>query len=233
MFLLASILTRIQDLMSTWGYPVLFGLLFSCGLGVPLPEDIPLLLAGYFIANGKMNLFIASIAAWCGIVAGDCVLYSFGRRYGLGITRIPVIGKEVTAERIKWAEGYFQRHGILVVAVGRLFAGVRGVMVITAGTIRFNFVPFIIADGLAAIVSGGLFMSLGYWAGRKLGDLESLREKISHYEHRVLGGVIVIAILVGFWVWWRSEKKDKPVEIVSTEPSTPAVAESAPQNPTA
>ena len=28
------------------GYYVLFGLLFSCGLGVPIPEDVPLLVAG-------------------------------------------------------------------------------------------------------------------------------------------------------------------------------------------
>ena len=45
------------------GYWVLFGLLLSCGLGVPLPEDIPLLLAGYFVADGKMNLALAGICA--------------------------------------------------------------------------------------------------------------------------------------------------------------------------
>ena len=42
-FLLASLDERILHWISHGGYVVLFGLLFSCGLGLPLPEDIPLL----------------------------------------------------------------------------------------------------------------------------------------------------------------------------------------------
>src|ERR1700743_651771 len=88
-------LKNIEQLMGTWGYPLLFGLLFSCGLGVPIPEDIPLLLAGYFVAIGKMKLVYAALCAWFGIIGGDCMLYSFGRRYGLGITKVPLIGHHV------------------------------------------------------------------------------------------------------------------------------------------
>src|ERR1700729_3528376 len=105
-------LRHIEDLMSTWGYPVLFGLLFSCGLGLPLPEDVPLVIAGYFVANGKMHLGIAAVCAWLGILGGDCVLYSLGRRYGMGITKVPFIGKHINTDRIKWAELKFQRYGI-------------------------------------------------------------------------------------------------------------------------
>lgn len=203
MFPLATILTHIQNLMGTWGYPVLFGLLFSCGVGMPLPEDIPLLLAGYFVANGKMHLVIAAVAAWCGIIAGDCVLYSLGRKYGLGITRVPFIGKHFTAQRIQYAERLFEKYGSWVVGIGRMFAGVRGAMVVAAGTIRFNFIRFLIADGLGAIVSGGIFLALGYWAGTKLGDLETLRTKIQHYEHYVMGGVILIVVAIVIWFWVR------------------------------
>ena len=113
------------------GYFILFGLLFACGLGLPMPEDIPLLLAGFFIAQGKMNVVIACMVAWLGIIGGDCMLYSFGRRYGLEITRVPFIGKHVTKERILRAEELFERWGIWVVAIGRMpavfvFEKVRG-----------------------------------------------------------------------------------------------------------
>ena len=203
-------LRHIQDLMGTWGYPVLFGLLFSCGLGMPLPEDIPLMLAGYFVANGKMHLGFAAVFAWLGIILGDCVLYSLGWHYGMGITRVPFIGKHVTAERIKRAELLFQRYGIWVVGIGRMFAGIRGAMVVAAGTIRFHFIPFIIADGLAAIVSGGLFISLGYWAGTKLGDLEALRDKIKHYEGYVTFGVVLLVVLLVIWKWLRAKPPGPP-----------------------
>jgi membrane protein DedA with SNARE-associated domain len=200
-FPLATILTAVQDLMGTWGYPVLFGLLFSCGLGVPLPEDIPLILAGYFIANGKMHLGIAAVCAWCGILGGDCMLYLFGRRYGLGITKVPLVGHLVTAKRIQYAERLFEKYGVWVVGLGRMVAGVRGAMVVAAGTIRYNIVYFLIADGLGAIVSGGLFLALGFWAGRKLGDLEELRKKIHHYESRVLIGGVVLVFLFMIYLW--------------------------------
>src|SRR5829696_1937911 len=191
------------------GYFILFGLLFACGLGLPMPEDIPLLLAGFFIANGKMNVAIACTLAWLGIIGGDCMLYSFGRRYGLEITRVPFIGKHVTKERILRAEELFERWGVWVVAVGRLFAGIRGAMVVAAGATRFNFIKFVIADGLAAIVSGGLFVWLGHLAGKKLGSIGEMREKIKGVEHWVILGAVVVVGGFVLWMWMR-KKSDKP-----------------------
>ncbi|MGB7158771.1 MAG: DedA family protein [Tepidisphaeraceae bacterium] len=191
------------------GYFILFGLLFACGLGLPLPEDIPLLLAGYFVAQGKMNLVIACVVAWLGIIGGDCVLYYFGRRYGLEITRVPFVGKHLTKERILRAEQLFENHGTWVVGIGRMFAGIRGAMVVAAGATRFNFLKFVIADGLAAIVSGGLFVALGYWAGKKLGSVAEMRERIKGVEHWVIGGVIIVVGGVVLWLWLR-KKADKP-----------------------
>ncbi|MDB5911270.1 MAG: hypothetical protein JWP34_5387, partial [Massilia sp.] len=39
-------LEHLEEIIRQWishgGYYVLFGLLFACGLGLPLPEDVPL-----------------------------------------------------------------------------------------------------------------------------------------------------------------------------------------------
>ena len=107
----------VQHLIQVGGYFVLFALLFACGLGFPLPEDIPLLLAGYFVAQpsgspGKMYLLPAAVVAWTGIIGGDCVLYCLGRRYGLNITRLPLIGRHVTQSRIVWIETKFEKWGV-------------------------------------------------------------------------------------------------------------------------
>src|SRR5690348_13820292 len=118
------------DLVNSWletgGYVFLFLILFSMGLGLPLPEDIPLIASGVLIANGRFHLIPTAIAAWCGIMGGDIVLYHLGKKFGLEITRVPFIGKHVTKERIERVEHLFERYGVWVVAVGRLFAGVRG-----------------------------------------------------------------------------------------------------------
>ena len=182
------------------GYLVLFGLLFSCGLGMPIPEDIPLLVAGALIGSHHMKLGIAAVLAWCGIIGGDCVLYYMGRRFGMNIVRVPFIGKHFTKGRIERLQRLFEKSGGWVVAVGRLLAGLRGVMVVTAGTIRYNFAKFVIADGLAAMVSGGLFMFLGWEFADK-----SCR-RWAHWIERsgwglAVGLGIVVVAFVAFEVW--------------------------------
>jgi membrane protein DedA with SNARE-associated domain len=207
--------SRVQDWIAAGGPGVIFILLFACGLGLPLPEDIPLLASGFFAAHGEMNLVAVSILAWLGIVGGDCMLYRFGRKYGLNITKVPFIGKHVTHDRILKAERLFDRYGVGVVAVGRMMAGVRGAMVVAAGAIRFNFVKFVIVDGLAALVSGGIFVGLGYWLGSKFRD-KTFDEVVRMVEHRA--GWVVAAlslVVVGFlaYLWWKHRRQKAATDV--------------------
>ena len=187
------------------GYGALFGLLFSCGLGLPLPEDFPLIASGILIAHHHMNVAIAAPLAWLGIVGGDCILYTLGHHFGEKITKIPVIGKHVTLARLQRAEGLFRKYGVWMVAVGRLFMGIRGAMVVAAGTSRLKFIKFIIADGLAAIVSGGMFMYLGYWGGK---NGREVMEKAREFRHILTGGAIIFAIVLIVIFYFRSRKAE-------------------------
>jgi membrane protein DedA with SNARE-associated domain len=205
-FLAVFSLDQVERWFEWGGYFILFGLLFACGLGLPLPEDIPLLLGGYFVALGRMNIVWVGVLAWLGIIGGDCCLYWLSRRYGMGITNVRFIGTHVTKDRILWAQGKFEKYGVWVVAICRLFAGVRGAMVIAAGVVRFNFVKFVIADGLAALVSGGLFVILGWYAGKRLGTIGQMRESIKHYEHYVVIGILAAVALFVLYLWWRRKK---------------------------
>lgn len=214
------------------GPPALFGVLFACGLGLPIPEDIPLLIAGAMVATGKMHLGVAAVFAWCGIIGGDCVLYHLGKVFGLEITRVPAIGNHITRERILSLEKRFEKYGVWVVAVGRMFAIIRGAMVVCAGAIKFPFWKFIIADGLAAIVSGGLFLALGYWFGsevdKRMGNVARAKSWVT------FGLVIIVAIGVGWW-WFnrrrsrRDHAKNGTAEIKLGEmtPGRPAAETSA------
>ena len=98
-----------------------------------------------------------------------------------------------------------------------MFAGVRGAMVIAAGAIRFNFIKFVIADGLAAVVSGGMFIALGYWAGKKLGSLGEMRERIKGVEHWVFLGIGVVVMLIAVFVWIRRKRHRPPVTDIALE----------------
>jgi membrane protein DedA with SNARE-associated domain len=195
---------QIQGYIAGVGYPALFGLLFACGFGLPVPEDVPLIIAGALIAKGSMTWFWAGILAWCGIIGGDICLYWISRRLGPRVTQLPMLRGHVTQSRLDRVHELFDKYGVGVVGVGRLFAGIRGAMVICAGTIRYNFLTFIIADGLAAVVSGGLWMWLGHWLGRNLTE-----ENINHYKHRIIAGMIVLGLGFVGWVLWKRRHREQ------------------------
>ena len=220
-FILASFADRVQFWMERGSYFVLFGLLFACGLGLPLPEDIPLLIAGALVAKGKMNLALAAICAWCGIVGGDVVLYNLGRTFGLETRRLPMIGRHLSQKRLDQVHGMFERWGVWVVAVGRMFAGIRGAMVVVAGAIRFTFWKFIIADGLAAIISGGLFLSLGYLFGSRM---DVLMEHVERGKRWSLVAVVVLALGAAAWIYFDQRRRRRRRRSEAAAVSAPSAA---------
>jgi membrane protein DedA with SNARE-associated domain len=204
-------------------YAALFGLLFSCGLGFPLPEDVPLIAAGILIYHHQMHLAVAAPLAWLGIIGGDCVLYILGYRYGERISRLPMIGKYMTPSRIQRAEGLFQKYGVWMVAVGRLFMGVRGAMVVVAGTSRLKFHKFLTADGLAAIVSGGMFLYLGYWGGEYGPEMV---HRIRQFKYSMWIGAAVLALVLIFLFFRRDREQSEQASPSAAEQASPSAANS-------
>jgi membrane protein DedA with SNARE-associated domain len=194
----------VRGWLETGGYGALFGLLISCGLGMPIPEDVPLIAAGILIARHRLYWIIAAPLAWLGIIGGDCILYTIGYFYGEKIGNIPFIGKHVTLKRIQRAETLFRHYGIWMVAIGRLFMGIRGAMVVTAGTSKFKFVKFIIADGIAAIFSGGMFMVLGYYGGKYGGDIG---RRVRNFRYSMWTAAGFLAIVLTIYFFWRDRKR--------------------------
>ena len=205
-------------------YVVLFGLLFSCGLGLPLPEDIPLLISGAMIAAGKMHLALACICAWCGIVGGDAVLYHIGKKFGLEVRKAPLIGRHLSQKRLDQVHKMFEKYGVWVVAVGRMFAGIRGAMVVVAGTTRFTFWKFLLADGIAAFFSGGLFVFLGYQFGK---NMDALREHVERGKKWTLLVAVVLAAGMGVWIYLHRRNKSEEGEERAIRSSLPAAEEQA------
>lgn len=196
----------VRGWLETGSYGALFGLLLSCGIGVPIPEDVPLIAGGILIARHQWHWAIAAPLAWLGIIGGDCILYTIGYFYGEKIVHVPFIGKHVTLHRIKRAENMFRKYGIWMVGIGRLFMGIRGAMVVTAGTSRFKFVKFIIADGIAAIFSGGIFMILGFYGGTYGGDIG---HKVRAFRYSMWAGAGLLAIILTIYFFWRDRKRQE------------------------
>lgn len=193
-------------------YALVFGILLLCGLGLPIPEDVSLILGGFLVFEGKATLPLMLITGYVGIIVGDSIVFYIGRKFGLKIvTSGGFFARLFTAEKRQRVEGLFAKHGEKIVMIARFLPGVRAVTYFTAGSVRMRYTHFIFFDSMAALLSAPVFIVLGWKFG---GELEQLIHAVRNGQIRVLIGlgVAVTAYLVvtRLWKQWRAKKNPPP-----------------------
>lgn len=174
-------------------YVGLFAILFVAGLGVPLPEDIPLLAAGWLVHKGHANLQAMIAVGMVGVLVGDFLLFSMGRRYGVHITEHRFMKRIVKPALLHRAEEYFAKYGSFIIFLARFMPGLRSVLFVTAGIFRVRPVKFVLIDGTAALASVPLLI----WLGERFGEkIESLAGDVRNAQ------LIAVGCLVGAIAAW-------------------------------
>ncbi|WP_426752209.1 DedA family protein [Myxococcus sp. Y35] len=192
------------DSQGFFAYATVFGILVACGLGVPLPEDISLILGGFLAHKGAASLPMMMVVGFAGILVGDSLIYLAGRRLGGNLGREGKGGffaRIVTPEKRAKVEGLFVKHGQKIVCIARFMPGVRAVTYFTAGSVGMSYWRFIFWDGLAALLSAPVFIWLGYHFG---GELDTMISKFKEGQFAVMGVLVVAAI--GYFVWRRKRQ---------------------------
>ena len=204
----------IADLLEKLPYLGLFGVLLVAGLGVPLPEDIPLLIAGWLVHKGSANLYGMIGVGLAGVLIGDFLLFNMGRRYGESIIEHRMMRRVVSPALLARAEGMFARHGAKIIFVARFMPGLRAVLFATAGIFRVRPIKFLLIDGAAAAASVPLLIWLGERFGARL-------EEIAHDARKAqLIAAACLAAAIAVWCGWEyyQVKRRKRVGAEATPP---------------
>ena len=174
-------------------YAVLFLILLSSGLGLPVPEEITLVVGGYLSYLGFLSFWPTIYLLITGIVVADLMGYLVGRWGGEWAAQ-KIGGWRLTSVLLKKAEWYFSRHGEKMVIFSRPLVGIRVAVPILAGHFRMNFAKFLIFDVLTAIPWTIFLVSLSYYLGSGLDLITDVRE----IKHGVFIGLgVVILVLAG------------------------------------
>jgi membrane protein DedA with SNARE-associated domain len=227
------VLHYIEHLIAELTYVGMFAVLLVAGLGVPIPEDIPLILGG--VSAGlhpeRVNFWIVNAVGIVGVLVGDAIIFLTGRRLGPGGLERPLIRRFINPVRVRAMEGCFARNGTWIVFFARFVAGIRAPTYFAAGMFRVPFWTFLSLDGLAALLSVPIWVWLGwYFADRK----DWLLAQLEHYKVWVMGGgAVAVAGVAALWLWWRRHPAP-PAEPVPTPtpPRTPPVPD-GPEPPAA
>ncbi|MGB0767866.1 MAG: DedA family protein [Phycisphaeraceae bacterium] len=177
-------------------YLVIFGILLLTGLGLPLPEDIPLVIGGALCGatpNAHPTLWIMLPGVMIAIVGSDVMLYFLGRWLGPSIHRHPILKRIVGSRNLARARFAFAKHRAKFVFFARFLPGLRAPAFFTAGTYKMPFRKFLLWDGLAACLSIPPAVILGYVFHEKVGFVFEALSK-----GRTVGFVIIAAVILLF-----------------------------------
>ena len=211
-------------------YTTIFILLVLGGLGFPMPEEIPLLIAGIGCSQGKLSIELAFLICYVGVLVGDQTMYAFGYFFGNKLlnagTRSPLL-PAITKERVNDVREGLRKRRLMALFVGRHLFFLRSVTFVVAGALHVPFLEFLIADAAAAIVSVSVFMGLGYVLGESLSP-----EVVTHLAHQanlylgLLVGVIGLGYIVYLrWTRARRSPEDPASKVVITPTTCPSNSE--------
>ena len=202
----------LTDLSSGVAYLIVFGILLACGLGFPLPEDVPLIAAGYLIWDGTMDWFPALFVTLLGVLLGDTILFFLGRKLGLRILRQKSLEKIFKPAKVRRTRAYFRKYGDKIVFFARFVAGFRSVAFFMSGAMHMKYRRFILLDALAAFLSVPIWIGLGYGLGHFFGDeisqiLKSMKEVKIAFTVFVFS--IVLVVVTRSFMKYKRAKKDQ------------------------
>lgn len=158
---------------------------------IPLPSEIILPMAGWMVARGLWDLWLAVIFATIGNTLGSCVAYAVGafggrpllERYGRYIL--------ISKHDMDIADRWFAKYGEWAVFFSRMLPVVRTFISLPAGIARMNFVKFVVFSILGAVPWSILLISAGKLAGD---NWVSIRAFLHNFDYLILA-VLVAAVV--------------------------------------
>lgn len=186
-----------EELIRQFGYLGIGLILVLGGLGLPIPEEAPIILAAILTRNGQMSALPAVASCLLGVLLGDFVVYLLGYCYGEKVLRFPLTRRFLTRQREAQIKGYFHRHGFKILLSGRWVPGFRTAAYLTAGILRLPTLKLLLIDLVAVTMSTAMMFGLGFVFADQI-------QKGIHEVQQWL--TVVVASGVAGWVLYRYER---------------------------
>lgn len=166
--MISHLVQTLLDTFLSMGYTGIFILMAIESSLFPLPSELVLIPAGYFVATGEMSAILVILAGGAGSVAGALCNYALG--YYIGKPFIEKYGRYffIKPEKYHEAEVLFEKNAKTATFVGRLIPVIRHLISIPAGTFRMKLPSFILITFAGATLWSAILVALGYVFGEAI-----------------------------------------------------------------
>lgn len=176
-------------------YAVIMAMLVGGAFGLPIPEDIPLVLGGVVIHSGDASPALMFLCCYTAIIVGDTIIFFIGRKFGPALFGKEWFRKRFSASRMKKLRLSLEKRSLLMIFVARHLFYLRTVTFLSCGAVRMRLARFLIADMLAALISVPFMLSIGYFAANQVNDILKNARNVS-----MVAGIILFLLLVVIYI---------------------------------
>ncbi|HVN28248.1 MAG TPA: DedA family protein [Candidatus Binataceae bacterium] len=196
---------NIVDWLGDWGYLGIFVCVFVGNLGIPVPEETVMLVAGFLAGRAILDLKYVYLICVLSAVSGDCCGFFIGRLGGQRIIA-RLAGRFTNLQhRYQRLQLFFHTHGSKAVFMARFIAGVRFMAGPMAGAAGMPFFRFLGWNLLGAIVWCTLVVTIGYLVGDELYRVAEM----AHHAQRWFAMVVVL-LCIALWFFWLRDRNEGP-----------------------
>jgi membrane protein DedA with SNARE-associated domain len=183
------------SLLTSHVYAKLAGILLLCGLGLPIPEDISLISAGYLAHLGTVDLHAIFIVCFAAVLGGDTLAFTVGRQFGTKILASRFGHRYFNPKRQRRVRAYFRRYGSKVIFIARFLPGLRFSIFLSAGMLHVRPYVFIVYDSLAALLSVPFLVYSAWYFGDRIDQVIKWAKRSEYGILALIGVVLIYAVI--------------------------------------
>ena len=190
----------VSQVLSDLGLLGLVALMFVENVFPPIPSEVVLPLAGFFVARGELSFVGVLFAATLGSVLGSILLYELARYGGRPFVLRYGSLLRVGPEELDRADAWFVRRGPIVVLVGRCIPGVRSLVSLPAGMLKMSRVAYILLTLVGSLIWNTALIGIGWILGE---EWEKVSDVVGAVGTPLLIVVLLILGAISVVWWWR------------------------------
>ena len=180
----------------TAGYLGIFTLMVMESATLPVPSEIVLPLAGYWVYKGQIEFWPAVVVASLGSLVGTSI--DFGIGYYLGRQAILRYGRwiRLSEHHLERGETWFTKYGNPAVLLARFVPLVRTVIAFPAGISKMSFGKFLAFSAIGIFVWDAILIYLGEVAGQNRDVIINSLQSAFVLVEVAAAGILLVALYV-------------------------------------
>ncbi len=194
-------MNQLFPFLSRYGYAVVFVWVLAEQIGLPLPAEPFLLVAGGAVGERALGLFPTFVLAAIACLLADCVWFEVGRRKGARVLSFLCRISLTPDSCVRHTLSIFSRYGAKGLLVVKFLPGISILAASLAGINAFSRPRFLLFDGMGGCIWVGCFVGLGYVFSDQIADIAAMAMDLGTSLMKIL--VIATAAYIAFRYIWR------------------------------